>query len=44
MAKREIKEFEKIKNSPYISDELVYVLLNRKIYEAKGVFFKFLHT
>ncbi len=36
MAKREIKEFEKTKNSPYISDDVVYVLLNRKIYEAKG--------
>ncbi len=34
MAKREIKEFEKTKNFEYILDEVAYVLLNRKIYEA----------
>ncbi len=34
MAKRNIKEFEKTKNFEYILNEVVYVLLNRKIYEA----------
>ncbi len=38
MAKREIKEFEKTKKFEYILNEIAYVLLNRKIYEATVVF------